>query len=157
MSSWGLSKDIETKLPTTCFKFFLRAKRGLQLVSKPHFSHYFWRKISCYILLTDKISLVAVTSWDVGNILCIAIVNQVLAEINLIFQPNGFFYMKKLKIKTLISSEWAELLRWSKMTFSIMFEGLSLKQIFLLEGESPNLRVFWEIDILICVNIFRFG
>ena len=50
--SWGLSKYIETKLQTTLFfhvKLFENTKRGFELVSLPHFLHYFWRKI--FILL----------------------------------------------------------------------------------------------------------
>ena len=62
MASWGLSKYIESKLQTTWFhlilSFFLKIKRILELVYKPHFLHNFWRKIfSCYILLIDQISL----------------------------------------------------------------------------------------------------
>ena len=47
MRSWGLSKDVKTKLHTTCFylmKFFQKTKRGLELVSLPHFLHGFWKK-----------------------------------------------------------------------------------------------------------------
>ena len=39
-------------------KLFKKIKRGLELVSLPHFSHSFWKKyFSYYILLTNQISL----------------------------------------------------------------------------------------------------
>ena len=47
MPSWGLPTYIETKMLTTCFtsyKTLLKTKRGLELVSMPHFLHDFWRK-----------------------------------------------------------------------------------------------------------------
>ena len=51
MPSWWLSKFIETKLETTftSYKMFKKTKRGLKLVSLPHFLHGFWRKI--FVLL----------------------------------------------------------------------------------------------------------
>ena len=53
ISSWGLSKYIETKLQITCFylilSFFKKIKRGLELVSLPHFLHNFW--IQIFLLL----------------------------------------------------------------------------------------------------------
>ena len=51
MQSWG---RIETKLQTTFFyphiRLFKKIKRGLGLVSLPHFLHNFWRKI--FLLLS---------------------------------------------------------------------------------------------------------
>ena len=45
MSSWGLSKYIETKQKNTCFYLsFFKKQRGLELVSLPHLVHDFWRK-----------------------------------------------------------------------------------------------------------------
>ena len=43
LASWGLSKLIETKLQTTCILPQIK-KRGLELVSLPHFLHNFCRK-----------------------------------------------------------------------------------------------------------------
>ena len=60
LSNWGLSKLIETKMQTPCFYFiysYFKKQKGLELVSLSHFLHNFWRKISCYILLPDQISL----------------------------------------------------------------------------------------------------
>ena len=44
-------------------------------------------------------------------------------------------------IKTKISGERKELLRWNKKSFFTICKGLSIKQVtqYLLEGESPNL------------------
>ena len=62
-SSQELSSYIETKLQSNCFyliwSFFCKTRKGMELVFMPHFLHGFWRKIfnSCYILLTDQISL----------------------------------------------------------------------------------------------------
>ena len=58
MASWGLLKYIGTKLQSTCSKLFQKIKKGLELVSLPHFLHDFFKKyFSCSILLTDRISL----------------------------------------------------------------------------------------------------
>ena len=47
--SWRPSKYIETKLQTTCFYFIKsfskKTKKGLELISLPHFLHDFWRKM----------------------------------------------------------------------------------------------------------------
>ena len=47
MPSWGLSKYIKTCRPLafTSYKAFLKNKRCLELVSLPHFLHYFSRRI----------------------------------------------------------------------------------------------------------------
>ena len=49
ISTWEMSKYIETKLETSCFylilSIFSKIKRSLELVSLPHFLHNFWRKM----------------------------------------------------------------------------------------------------------------
>ena len=48
LPSWVLSKMIDTKLQTICFyltKLVKKTKSGLELISLPHFLHYFWRNI----------------------------------------------------------------------------------------------------------------
>ena len=112
MTRWGLSKYIETKLQTICFhlilSYFQKIKRGLELVSLPHFPHNFSRKkncyflflysigkISCYILLTDQISLYK---------MCIAIVCKpgcvvMDFEVNFIFLIKPF-YLHDQKVLT---------------------------------------------------------
>ena len=65
MPSPGLSKYIEIKLQTFCFylmqSIFKKKKRsGTTLPAS--FSAYFY----CYILLTDRISLVTFTLWDIA-------------------------------------------------------------------------------------------
>ena len=80
MASWGLSKCIETKLQNACFhlklSFLKKVKRGLELVSLPHFLHNFWRKIS---LLLYPINWPNFIVWlplvcEILDNLCIAIV-----------------------------------------------------------------------------------
>ena len=57
--SLQLSKYLETKVKTTCSSHlqqcFFKLKRGLELVSLPHFFHDFWRKL--LLALTEQISL----------------------------------------------------------------------------------------------------
>ena len=45
VASWGLSKYIGTKLQSICSKLFQKVKKGLELVSLPHFLHDFLKKI----------------------------------------------------------------------------------------------------------------
>ena len=48
MPSWGLSKNIKTKLQITCFysnKAYLKTKRRSRISLQPHFLYDFWRKI----------------------------------------------------------------------------------------------------------------
>ena len=49
--------------------FLKKTKRGLELVSLPHFLHDFWRKIFLllYTYLAKFQCLVAFTSWDIGQ------------------------------------------------------------------------------------------
>ena len=51
MPSWGLSKYIKTCRPLafTSYKAFLKNKRCLELISLPHFLHYFSRKIFLFL------------------------------------------------------------------------------------------------------------
>ena len=106
ISSWGLSKYIETKLGTTSFylilNIFSKIKRGLELVSLPHFLHNFWRKIFlllcsinwrnfivwlplfCEILGNMFIAIVRWTGCDVMN-----------CETNLAFLIKPFFLESK--------------------------------------------------------------
>ena len=71
MSSWGLSKNIEDKLQTTCFYLilsFLKHKKRLELVSLLYFVHDFEGKyLSCNILVIFSHRLVVFTSWDIGQ------------------------------------------------------------------------------------------
>ena len=117
MASWRLSKYIEAKLQTTFFhlilSFFQKLKRGLELVSLPHFWHNFWRKI---FLLLYSINWPNVIVWlpllceILGN-MCIAIVSKPGCDV-MNFEVN------------------------------LIFQGLSIKQItqIFLECESPTLN-----------------
>ena len=106
-------------------KLLKKIKRGLLLVSPPHFPHKFWRKI---ILLLYSINWPNFIVWlfllfeILGN-MCIAIVckpgcDAMSFEVNLIFLIKPFFlHDKKVMIKILISSEQKELLKWNKIHF----------------------------------------
>ena len=104
----GRSKDIETRLKTTCFylfeSFFFLIKRGPELVSLFHFLHDVWRKI--FILLYSmnrpnfivwlplflKILSICARLWrcDAKNF-----------ETNFVFL-NNLFFLKDQKVKTKI-------------------------------------------------------
>ena len=71
-SSWGISELIGTKLQTSCiyliWNFKKKKKRGVELVSLPHFIHDFWRKIFLLLRSFTKFQcLVPFTSWDIGK------------------------------------------------------------------------------------------
>ena len=110
MASWGLSKNIETKLQTTCFHLILRwvffKKRSL--ITLPHFSHNFWRKIFlllCSINWPNFIVWLPLLCEILGN-MCIAIVckpgcDVMNFEVNLIFLIKPFFlHNQKVVTKT---------------------------------------------------------
>ena len=80
MPSYVLSKNVETKLQTTCFyliySFLKKQQRDLELVSLTDFVHYFWRKI---FLLLHSINWPNFIVWlpllrEIFSNLCIVIV-----------------------------------------------------------------------------------
>ena len=76
-SSWGLSKDIETKMQTICFYLlynFFKKQKGLELVSLPHFLHGSWRKYFSYILLTNCFIVWFPLFCEILSNMCIVIV-----------------------------------------------------------------------------------
>ena len=129
MLSWGLSKYIETKLQTTCFyviMLFYKIKRGLKLVSLPHFVHNFWRKIFILLYSINPSSFIV---WlpllrEILGDMCIVIVwkpdcDVMTFEVNLTFLIKPFFLQdQKVMTKTWISWVQKELLRWNKKHFS---------------------------------------
>ena len=129
MRSWGLSKYIETKLQTTCFyviMLFYKIKRGLELVSLPHFVHNFWRKIFILLYSINPSSFIV---WllllrEILGDMCIVIVwkpdcDVMTFEVNLTFLIKPFFLQdQKVMTKTWISWVQKELLRWNKKHFS---------------------------------------
>ena len=129
MAKWGLSKYIETKLQTTCFyliwSIFLK-KRGLELVSLPHFLHNFRRKIFILLYFIDWPNFIV---WlplpcEILGDICIAIVCKPGCEVmnfkvNIIFLIKQFFlHDQKVVTKTKIFGEQTELVRWKKEHFS---------------------------------------
>ena len=88
------------------FKF---SEKGLGLVSLPHFAYVFFQEkcFSCYILLTDQISLsdslYFLRYWTI-SVLQLFAVNlkfEIKSEINLIFLIKPFSYMSKKSRKNL--------------------------------------------------------
>ena len=106
IASRGSSKYIETKLQTTCLRVisssFSKNKKGLELVSLPHFTHNFWRKI---FLLLYSINWPNFIVWlpllcEIFGNKCIAIVcksgcNVMNFGVNLIFLIKPFSYITK--------------------------------------------------------------
>ena len=101
MASSELSKYTETKLQTICFhliEFFWKIKRGLELVSLPHFLHNFWRKIFpllCSINWLNFITWLPLHCEILGN-MCIAIICRpgydiMNFEVKLIFLIKPFY------------------------------------------------------------------
>ena len=73
MTNWGLWKYIGTKLQAACFyltfiKSSYKTRRGLKLVSLPHFLDDFWRKIFLFLYLI---------SWQ-NFIFCLALLRGIL-------------------------------------------------------------------------------
>ena len=111
-------------------KLFQNIKRGLKLVSLPHFPHNFWKK-KMFLLLysinwSNSILYLFLLCEMLGNT-CIAIVSKPYCdimnfEVNLIFLMKPFFlHNEKVVRKTLISWERKKLLRWNKKHFSLFF------------------------------------
>ena len=103
MPSWGLWILLKLScrpLAFTSYKVFLETKRGLELVSVPHFLYDFWRKI--FFLLysinwTNFTALFLVLLEILGN-MCIVFVHHIFIIFKLIFVFNQaiFFYMPKM-------------------------------------------------------------
>ena len=102
--SWGLLKYIESKLQTTWFYLISSVfwKTGLELASLPHFCMIFEEKyFSCYILLTDQISLSGcinfVRYWTVRvlQLFFNQVVTPLILKLTLCFQLTRFFYRAK--------------------------------------------------------------
>ena len=77
MVSWGLSTYIEIKLQSTCFHLilsFLKIKRGLELVTLPHFQHNFQRKT--FLLLFSIIN------WP-NFIVCLPLLCEILGNMSI--------------------------------------------------------------------------
>ena len=105
--SWRLSKNIEIDADHLRHIKLLKTRRGLELVSLPHFLHNFWGKnFFCYILfLTNFNCLIDFTSRDIirqhvySNCL-LAMLWRVSFEINLIFLIKRFLlHNKNVKAK----------------------------------------------------------
>ena len=79
--SRGLPKHVKTKVLTTCscHKAFLKPKRGLLLVSLPHFLHDFWIKILLTLYSINSpisVTLLPLVPEILGNICSVIIFSQ---------------------------------------------------------------------------------
>ena len=148
MSSWGLSKHIETKLQTTSLYLFKNKKRsGTSFPGS--FSTWFLKKNISFVILyylTKFHCLVAFTSWDIGqyvysNCFLTRLWRHKFWNYPCLSNKAGFSTWPKSQGKNLniMRAKWA--FKMKEKTFFIIFKGLSLKQIkqFFLEGESPTL------------------
>ena len=148
MENWGLSKYTETKIQTACSHLkliFLKIiKRGLKLVSLPHFPHNFWRKI---FLLLYSINWPNFIVWlslpcEILDNMCIATVCKPDCDVmnseayfTSLIKP-FFLHDQKVVTKTKISWEQKELLRWNKKQFFNMLKELLNNTIFFGRWES---------------------
>ena len=134
MASWELSKYIETKLQTTCFhhilNFFKKWKEVWNYSPCLIFRIILKEKyISCYVLLTDQISLPDCLYFEILGNMWTAIVfkpgyDVMNFEVNLIFLIKPFFlHDQNVVTKTKISWERKQLLRWNKKYFSSFLKG----------------------------------
>ena len=102
------------------------------------------KSFSCYILLTDQMSLSAFTSWDIGHYeycnQCCTVCDVINFEINLSFLIEPFFYITKNKDKNINISRTKIVFNMKYKAFC-HFKELSWKQILFLESGSPTLRI----------------
>ena len=107
------------------FRLFQK-KKGVELVSLPHFLHNFWRKIFLSLYFINSLSFIVwlpLLREILGN-MCIVIVYQpgcevMHFEVNLIFLIKSFFlHDQKVITKNEMSWERKELWRWNKKHFS---------------------------------------
>ena len=127
-------------------------KRGLELVSLPHFSHNFWRKIFLLLYYINWPNFVARLP-----LLCVIFDNMCIAvvckpgcevmnfEVKLIFLIKPYFlYDQKVVTKVSISWERKGLLRWNKKHFSSLLNDFQLRK---------QHKVLWKVRVWISVHI----
>ena len=100
-----LSKYIVSNIRPTCFhlilSFFKKMKRGLELVSLPHFPHNFWRKIFLLLCFINWSSFIVCLSlpcyfvryWEICvlELFCKPGCDVMNFEVNLLFLIKLFF------------------------------------------------------------------
>ena len=141
-------------LAFSSYQVFQKMRKGLELMSLPHFPHSFWRKT--FILLysinwQNFIVYLSLLCEILGNV-CIAIFCKpgcdiMNFEVNLVFLIKPFFlHDQNVVKKSSISWERKKLFRRNKKHFFIIFEELSIKQIqqIFLEGGSPTLKFYLD-------------
>ena len=112
-------------------KLLLKNKRGLELVSLPHFLYKFWRKIFLFLYSRHWPNFIV---WlpllcDIFGNTCITIIckpgcDVTNFEVKLIFLIKLFFlHDQKVETKTKISWERKQFLIWYKKHFSPLLNG----------------------------------
>ena len=132
------------------YKDFLQYKKGLELITLPHFLYDFWRKIflSLHSINWSNFSVWLLLTFAILGNISIAIVcwsgcDIINFEINFIFPIKPFFVCDQ-NVETKIQRTWErkQFLRRNKNYFS-SFSKSSLKQIkqIFLEDEGPTLKI----------------
>ena len=131
-STWPESHDKNLNI--------LRTKRAFKVEIKSIFQNF--QRTFCYQKLSHTLEC-SFNSWDIGQCLyCKCLLTRLWRyfEINLIFLIKPFFlYDEKEKTKTLKILRTKRAFKKKWIAFFIIFEGLSLRQIEKMEGESPTL------------------
>ena len=128
-------------------KLFWKIKRGLVIVSLPHFPHNFWRKI--FLLPIDWPNFIV---WlpllcEILDNMCITIVCKLdcapwILRLTLSFQSSRFSYMAKKSWQKRKYLDNEKSFKDGIKSVFHHFKGLSVKQITqtFLKGESPTLK-----------------
>ena len=131
-------------------KFFLKRKRGPELVSQPHFLYDFWRKIFLILYSINwpsfivLLSLLFKMSGNMFNmIVCVPVCDVISIEIYVSFLIKSISYKSKRRGKNLNILRMERAFKMKKKSCFLICKGLSLKQIkpTFLKGESPTLRL----------------
>ena len=128
-------------------KLFWKIKRGLEIVSLPHFPHNFWRKM--FLLPIDWPNFIV---WlpllcEILDNMCITIVCKLdcapwILRLTLSFQSSRFSYMAKKSLQKRKYLDNEKSFKDGIKSVFHNFKGLSVKQITqtFLKGESPTLK-----------------
>ena len=129
-------------------KLFLKIKRGLKLVSLPHFLHEFRRKIFLTRYFDNWLNFIAWLSFlleILGNmcivIICCPVCEVINFEVNLSFLIKLFSYITKRSEKIVnISRRKTAFNMKQKESFIILRVFIEVNETNFLEDESPTLK-----------------
>ena len=110
---------------TDCLRFlftedYMKIKKGLELVSRPHFHVIFWWKIFfCNIMYTVQISLpdcVCLSHYSVKCVLCFMLKHLMMS-----------LHFNTWKVKIWLSQKQKELSKWNRKAFFLVSQVLSFR------------------------------